>query len=110
MSNKIYIAGPMTGLPEHNRPAFHEAAALLRSHGFDVLNPAELDESENAGEIKPWEYYLRRDLGALLAQCDKVAFLPGWQHSRGARLERYVSKAIGLQCMPLRFWLHNAAS
>lgn len=33
----IYIAGPMTGLPGYNFPAFHaKAAELLRHHGVSV--------------------------------------------------------------------------
>ena len=37
---RIYVAGPMSGLPAFNFPAFHEAAADLRACGFDVVNPA----------------------------------------------------------------------
>ncbi|RCI66099.1 DUF4406 domain-containing protein, partial [Pseudomonas aeruginosa] len=29
MIKRIYLAGPMTGLPEHNFPAFHAEAARL---------------------------------------------------------------------------------
>jgi hypothetical protein len=38
---RAYIAGPMTGLPEFNFPAFHAAAASLRARGFEVENPAQ---------------------------------------------------------------------
>ncbi|WP_457825134.1 DUF4406 domain-containing protein, partial [Staphylococcus aureus] len=34
---RIYVAGPMSGLPELNFPAFHAAAAELRAQGFDVV-------------------------------------------------------------------------
>lgn len=36
----IYVAGPMTGLSELNRPAFMEAEKALTEAGFIVLNPA----------------------------------------------------------------------
>jgi len=38
---RIYIAGPMTGLPEFNYPAFNAAAEYLRSLGHHVENPAD---------------------------------------------------------------------
>ena len=38
----IYIAGPMTGLPDLNFPTFHTEAARLRSLGHEVINPAEI--------------------------------------------------------------------
>ncbi|HED2900646.1 TPA: DUF4406 domain-containing protein, partial [Citrobacter freundii] len=41
---KIYIAGPMTGIPKYNRPAFHFEAIRLASEGHVVLNPATLPD------------------------------------------------------------------
>ena len=35
---RIYIAGPMTGLPDFNYPAFNAAAARMRALGFEVEN------------------------------------------------------------------------
>lgn len=40
-SGRIYIAGPMTGLPDFNFPAFNDMAAILRGLGYHVENPAE---------------------------------------------------------------------
>ena len=36
----VYIAGPMTGLPDLNYPAFNAAEEALTAAGHAVLNPA----------------------------------------------------------------------
>jgi hypothetical protein len=82
----IYISGPMTGLPEFNFPAFHAAAAQLRSLGYEVINPAEFGE----GEGKTWADCMRKDIKALM-DCTHVAVLPGWENSKGARIEVYLA-------------------
>jgi hypothetical protein len=33
----LYIAGPMTGLPDYNYPAFEQARASLEAAGYRVL-------------------------------------------------------------------------
>jgi hypothetical protein len=93
-----YLSGPMTGIPDHNFPAFHEAAAKLRAQGLAVVSPAELDLADpkpTVGETYPWDYYLRRDLREL-TRCDAVAVLPGWTRSKGAQLEVHVAKELGM--------------
>jgi len=88
---RVYIAGPMTGYPDCNFQAFHAAAERLAGTGWAVFNPA-----ENFGGRKdlPREEYLRLDLAAL-AQCDAIAMLPGWDDSRGAKLEYLVAREMG---------------
>ena len=36
---KLYLAGPMTGMPDDNFPAFLAMAVQLRAAGHDVTNP-----------------------------------------------------------------------
>ncbi len=85
-----YLSGPMTGLPDYNRPAFNRAAEFLRKQGHTVWNPAEEFDSEY---ILPRKIYMRRDIEALL-KCDAVVMLEGWQNSAGARLEFEIAKEL----------------
>lgn len=88
---RVYVSGPMTGLPELNFPAFHAAAAQLRALGLEVVNPAEL----NPDPACTWQAAMREDIRALV-DCDAIVLLPGWQNSRGARLELTVAQALGM--------------
>ena len=92
---RVYLSGPMAGLPDHNFPAFHATAAELRAAGYDVVNPAELD---NAG--KTWEGCLRTDLREMCT-CDAIALMPGWEGSKGANLELHVAHRLGMQVIHL---------
>jgi hypothetical protein len=87
----VYIAGPMTGLPDYNYPAFHGAEASLRRAGHDVLNPA------RRGVRDGWEWsdYIRPSLRDL-TYADAICLLPGWETSRGASLEVHIADAIGI--------------
>lgn len=91
MKKRLYVAGPMSGLPDFNFPAFHAAAAALRSRGFDVENPAD----NPAPPCGTWLGYMRLAVRQL-ATCDEVVLLPGWQKSRGARAEFSLATDMGL--------------
>ena len=88
---RIYISGPMTGHDDHNFPAFHAAAKRFRQTGWEVANPA---ENFDGRTDLPREAYLRADM-VMLAQCDAIAMLPGWEDSRGATLEYTVARELG---------------
>lgn len=96
-----YIAGPMTGYPEFNYPAFKAAADALRAEGNKVASPTEhTDDEPPAGynAERPYAYYLRCSLRMLL-ECEEIVLLPGWEASVGACLERKIAEALG---MPIR--------
>lgn len=40
--NKIYIARPMTGLPNYNFEAFDNAERTLKARGLEPMNPANI--------------------------------------------------------------------
>lgn len=96
---KLYIAGPMTGLPDFNYPAFRYAAGLLVDAGYAVEDP-----SQNVNPT-PDDYHgwLKAGLAQLIT-CDGVALLDGWEASGGARLEVNVAATLGLQVKPFRMW------
>lgn len=101
----FYLGGPMTGIPQFNFPRFHEVGYKLRSAGYNIVSPAELDdpETEAAAMSSPdgapgsgssgdeiYEDFLARDLIVCsLPTCIGGIFLEGWHTSRGARAESW---------------------
>ena len=43
--NLVYIAGPMSGYPEFNAPAFAAAKARLEAAGLRVITPVEIGDA-----------------------------------------------------------------
>lgn len=120
---KFYIAGPMTGIPQFNFPAFDAAAASLRSYGYLVVSPVELDdpssraaalsnetgdpEQYNADTGETWGDLLARDVKMIADEVSGVVALEGWEESRGARLEVFVARTCGKPVYSYEEWLND---
>ena len=83
---RLYVAGPMSGFPELNFPAFHAETSRLRALGYEVVNPAEINTDQNA----EWAACMREDIRELIT-CDAIVLLPGWMKSRGASIEYHIA-------------------
>lgn len=103
----IYLSGGLNG------KNLKEAAALFNKYeeqylaaGFQVYNPVKLDNGahgniDDVGTLRPteeqWREFMARDLGIILrARIDRLYMLPGWTHSRGARLEVLVAQFLNI--------------
>lgn len=107
MGEILYLAGPMSGIPQFNFPFFMKVALELRSMGYCITSPAELDDGTDyeaamnspdgapGSTEKTWGDYLARDVKLLSDECSGIILLPGWQDSRGARLECFVAITCG---------------
>lgn len=92
---KVYIAGPMTGYPELNYPAFAAAAERLRRLGFEVVSPAELNPITT-----PYREAMINDILALV-ECHHILLLDGWENSKGAALEHHIASVLGIEVIEL---------
>lgn len=118
LAGRWYLGGPMTNLPQQNFPAFDAAAHDLRGRflpdDFVLISPAELDDeatredalADKTGkqydtpEASRWGEFLARDVQLLAdGNIDGMIVLPGWQRSRGARLESFI--VAGLMGKPI---------
>lgn len=95
---RIYLSGPMHGLPDFNLPSFEVEATRLRQLGFEVVSPHELA----AGRSGSW-FDLRRNEVKSLCDCDTIAMLPGWQTSNSSRLDSDIGYGVGLLVTQVEF-------
>jgi nucleoside 2-deoxyribosyltransferase len=102
----IYIAGPMSGYPEFNYPAFDMAEKVLRKVGFDVFNPATNDanvkkmgeayangDSVGVNKVRDFREVYLWDITKVI-EADGIYMLMGWQFSPGAIGEHSVAVAM----------------
>jgi len=91
-------------MPDWNYPAFFDADEWRGSIGIEGINPARSDGESlkealaNVGTPEtalPWDHYLRMAL-VQLSTADGVLLLPGWEKSKGARLEVHVARELGM--------------
>ena len=105
---RIYLAGPMSGMPDLNFPAFERARNKLRAEGHEVFCPAEatLNAGWEVSESLNSDPNFRRevlaiDLAWICANAEAIALLPQWERSVGATAERATGIALGLLIMEL---------
>ncbi len=89
---KIYIAGPMRGMPNYNFDAFNEAAEWLRAKGYEVYNPAELPGQQFTDATN--REALAVELAWVATNADAIYMLHGWEQSRGAMAEWALARAL----------------
>ena len=98
---KIYIAGPMRGLPDFNYLEFNNCAVAHRTVGWDVVNPVEIGaDFGTPDQINADPALLAAVMAAeihALETCDAIYLLNGWQNSEGARKELATAIAYGLK-------------
>lgn len=90
-ANRVYVAGPMTGIGGLHYPAFNSVADQLRAQDYEVENPAEHGIVEGA----QWADYMAYDL-TRLGLCGVIALLPDWEKSQGAKLEVLIAESLGM--------------
>ena len=90
VSTKVYISGPITGIPDGNKEAFEVAERVLREKGYAVFNPR-----RHVPQGLDWATAMRSAI-KLLLECDAIYLLSDWSHSKGAQVEYGLAKTLGM--------------
>jgi len=93
---RVYLAGPMTGLPEKNYPLFMEVAAELRAEGHIVYNPAEFAPRRPADAF-PIREAFSEYCKFICEEAEELVLLPDWEASLGVSAELALAKNCGLR-------------
>src|SRR5690606_7252377 len=92
----VYIAGPVSGQPDLNRPAFYEADHTLTTKGFITRNPREFCADIHSDNPDDPRFY-RRGIEVLARDCTDIVMLENWEYSQGAKEEHRVAKLCGIR-------------
>lgn len=115
---RIFISGPVSGMPDNNVAAFATAAYRLRQAGHEVYSPVESIPAKCSHEqamlmcLRELSRVARGIYDCLAVFSfepwyDAMVQLDGWQHSNGARLEAEIADALGIKRASLREVLEN---
>jgi dUTP pyrophosphatase len=110
---KVYVAGPMSGMPDNNRRAFATAEQRLALAGHEPVNPyhfatAELHATAAAmgrdfTQTSEYADLIDRCLYEM-NWCEGICMLDGWEQSNGASTEYSKAKQLGLTIGDLDYW------
>ncbi len=95
----IYVAGPFSaptrgGVEDNIRTATEYGLLVARCGGMPVVPHANTAHPDYE-HAQSYEFWIR-GTAKLMARCDGVLMIPGWELSRGATGERELAIKIGL--------------
>lgn len=111
MTKPIYIIGPVSGIEDGNRPAFERAREQLEDATRAMCEiPHDL-----ITDGTPWPTAMLLSINKMTGSSYpsreptyRLALLPGWEQSEGAKLEVAVAEACGIPVKTVDEWLEEA--
>lgn len=103
---KVFITGPMTGLPDYNRDSFDKAAKTIEALGHIPLNPYRQDFVDTK---RTWGECMLASL-LLLLEADAILALEGAENSTGSGIERVFAARMDLPAVTYRTLANMPAS
>ena len=122
---RLYLAGPMRGIPYYNYPEFERIKGLLTLMNVDVVSPVDLDRDHGFDAMKLPEGWTVDDvdwhrmpegleIGAVLARnvkaigtTDGIVVMDGWRRSGGSLMEMMAVRAMRLKLYEIEEDTHS---
>ncbi len=108
----LYIIGPVTGVPEDNRPAFEDARRRLANVGYQAEIPHSFIPAgtpHKQAMLLSISDMTSVDIRGkkIVPFYDGIALLPGNEKSQGARIEKLVAEQCGIPCKSVNEWVEE---
>jgi len=107
-SEFFYIAGPMSGYPDHNAQAFYKAEETLIASGIsakNIFNPIRHEGSimVQQGLVRDQQEAYRMcmaiDCDWICKYATAIFMLRGWERSPGAKTEHALAVCLGIRIL-----------
>lgn len=90
----LYVAGPYSGDVEQNISKARAIAVELWKKDHSVICP-HMNSAHMEGDGIEWETFMQGDY-QMIARCDGLVMVPGWENSKGATLEKQYAESLGI--------------
>jgi len=100
--SRMYISGPIAHYDlEERKQTFRRYERAIRTCNHVPVNPFKNRlYRDGIGDEASWRDHMREDIRMLLG-CDYIVMLPGWEHSKGCKLELDVASSCGIKVLIL---------
>ena len=96
----MFLSGPMTGIEDYNFPLFDRVAKELEDKGVEVVNPARICRKFKRESVLSSKEVFNKMIDEQQVaemECNAILLLPGWENSKGVRLELKTALNLGLE-------------
>lgn len=94
---KIFVSGPMTGIPDYNFPKFEEVEERLKVQGHDVMSMRIIVMTEFKGDLNRTHAEYMQAALKYLPLSTHLCLLNGWERSDGTKCEVAVALTLGMR-------------